>query len=79
MSRLVSEVWLQRCQLSNHAFSVIIFLTHRVDRNSHKRRDLPKQVKKNWFHKFEESSFSGNILLYAVGWLVGWSVSQSVS
>ena len=27
MSRLVSEVWLERCQLSSHAFSV---LTHRL-------------------------------------------------
>jgi len=30
MSRLVSEVWLQRWQLSSHAFSVITYLTHRV-------------------------------------------------
>ena len=30
MSRLVSEVWLQRCQLSSHAFSVITFLTNHV-------------------------------------------------
>jgi hypothetical protein len=30
MSRLVSEVWLQRCQLSSHVFSVITFLTHHV-------------------------------------------------
>ena len=30
MSRLVSEVWLQRYQLSSHAFSVITFLTHHV-------------------------------------------------
>jgi len=30
MSRLVSEVWLQRCQLSNHTLSVITFLTHHV-------------------------------------------------
>ena len=30
MSRLVSEVWLQRCQLSSHAFSVVTFLTHHV-------------------------------------------------
>ena len=27
---MVSEVWLQRCQLSSHAFSVITFLTHHV-------------------------------------------------
>jgi hypothetical protein len=27
MSRLVSELWLQRCLLSSHAFSVITFLT----------------------------------------------------
>jgi len=31
MSRLVSEVWLQHCQLSTHAFSVITFLTHHVN------------------------------------------------
>src|SRR5215469_16072296 len=30
MSRLVSEVWLQRCQFSSHIFSVITFLTHHV-------------------------------------------------
>ena len=30
MSRLVSEVWLQCCQLSSHAFSLITFLTHHI-------------------------------------------------
>jgi len=35
MSRLVSEVWLQHCRLSSHAFSVITFLMHRVLHSSH--------------------------------------------
>jgi len=30
MSQLVSEAWLQLCQLSSHAFSAITFLMHRV-------------------------------------------------
>jgi len=39
MSQLVSEVWLQCCQLLSHAFSVITFLMHHVEPYAFKPRE----------------------------------------